>query len=138
MYKRAGFSLLEIMMVLTILSILAAWAYPQYQAMVIRAHRLEAHVALFELAHHMERAYAQKHTYVLNAKQKQNLPTQSNTGYYQLSILAATEETFTLKATPTTAQKDTVCESLTLTNTGIQGITTGPWGDPSGPATQCW
>jgi len=52
--KRQGFSLLELMITLTIMGILLGFAYPSYQLYTIRSHRLEGQTALLDLAHRME------------------------------------------------------------------------------------
>ena len=54
----AGFTLLELMVVLVIVSILAAVAYPSYLQSVKRGYRSEARIALLEAQQFMARFYA--------------------------------------------------------------------------------
>ncbi|MDP3705453.1 MAG: type IV pilin protein [Legionellaceae bacterium] len=123
-----GFSLIELMVVLMIISILACFTYPSYKSQVTRAHRIDGQTALFDLANRMERYYARKNTY-----EKASIGTggpndivtlnTSSEGWYTLSITEATHAFFTLQATPnkTQALNDRYCQSLTLNSVGIKG-----------------
>lgn len=53
----AGFTLIELMIVLTIVGIISAFAYPAYQNQVMKTRRGEAKAALTALAQAMEEAY---------------------------------------------------------------------------------
>jgi len=55
MKKQAGFTLIEIMIVVVVISILASIAIPAYSDYVARAKRAQAQGALFELSSAMER-----------------------------------------------------------------------------------
>ncbi|MCP3674722.1 MAG: prepilin-type N-terminal cleavage/methylation domain-containing protein, partial [Gammaproteobacteria bacterium] len=59
----AGFSLIEVMIVVAIVSILAAIAFPSYQESVAKAKRADAQGALVSLAGVMERFYTENNTY---------------------------------------------------------------------------
>ena len=58
-----GMTLIEVMIVVVIVGILAAIAYPSYQNYVIRANRGAATACLLELSQFMERLYTQNMTY---------------------------------------------------------------------------
>ncbi len=61
-----GVTLLELMIVVVIISILTAIAYPNYREYVIRAKRTEAKAALLQIATNQERFYLQNNTYTTN------------------------------------------------------------------------
>ncbi len=61
-----GVTLLELMIVVVIISILTAIAYPNYREYVTRAKRTEAKAALLQIATNQERFYLQNNTYTTN------------------------------------------------------------------------
>ena len=64
MRDERGFTLVELMVVLAIVSILAAIAYPGYTRHLVRTRRVEAQLALVEAMGRQEQYRAQHHTYV--------------------------------------------------------------------------
>ena len=58
-----GFTLIEVMIVVVIISILAAIAYPAYQSQLQQSRRIDAQTALLELAQYMERYYTTNGSY---------------------------------------------------------------------------
>lgn len=60
----AGFSLVEVLVVMAVVLILSMLAYPSYTAQITKARRSEGQVALLESMQHQERYYAQHNTYL--------------------------------------------------------------------------
>ena len=76
---RAGFSLIELMIVVAIIAVLAAIAYPAYQQYTIKTNRKAAEACLSEHANYMERVY----TTTLNYGQ---MPASSSTSGATVAI----------------------------------------------------
>ncbi len=139
-----GFSLIELLISISIAALLLALAYPSYQNYLTRTHRLDGQMALFELANRLEIYYLNNHTYTgatLATGQATDVASRDSSpeAWYRLQIVNASDSAYTVYATPMRAQEnDRQCESLTLNNLGIKAITRGPTGEPQGTPQQCW
>lgn len=130
MKKTKGFTLIELMIVVAIIGILAAIAYPSYQDSVRKSRRGDCAGALAGLANAMERYFTINNTYVgatlgtaAGDIYTNQCPVDGGTATYNLSISAAAATTYIIQAAPTGAQSGDTCGSLTLTNTGVKGVT---------------
>jgi type IV pilus assembly protein PilE len=97
--KTCGFSLIELMIVLGIVAILAAIAYPSYRDSVRKARRVDAKSALTDIAQMQETFFARNGTYTLDMQQLHNnftnpnwnnvpLSSPDNERFYQVRVLA--------------------------------------------------
>jgi type IV pilus assembly protein PilE len=116
------------MIVVAIVAILAAIAYPGYQESVRKSRRADSKGVLLELAQFMERTYTANNTYMPGGANPAlpftQSPKESANKYYNLTISASTANSFTLQAAPIagTDQANDRCGTLTLTQTGAKGI----------------
>lgn len=128
-----GFTLIELMIVVVIVGILAAIAYPSYQDQVRKSRRADGKGALLQTAQQLERCYTRFASYN-DANCGVALPVDSPEGFYQVSAAALNASSFTLDAAPQGDQaSDAECGTLRLAHTGAQG-SQGADGD----ANDCW
>ena len=129
--RQPGFSLVELMIVVVVISILAAIAVPAYRQHVIRATRTDAKVALTSMAGLLERCLSRFNAYD-DPGCVTGLPLNTADDTYTITGALA-PGTFTLTATPINGQaQDVQCGALTLNQLGVQGVS------GSLPVNQCW
>lgn len=129
--KNAGFTLIELMIVVAIVAILSAIAYPSYQDSVRKSRRADATSQLLETAQQMERCYTQNNAY--NHADCPSGTINTDGGYYTVTITRAAS-TFSLTANPvagTSQAADGKCATFTITQTGAKTAT-------GTDSTNCW
>jgi type IV pilus assembly protein PilE len=127
----AGFTLIEIIIVVAIVGILTAIALPQYSQFIARGHRSEARATLIHAAQWMERWRTARGSY----QDPDNLPAPpvlpvglrnspaSGAASYNITVAAPNPAEYTLTATPVGRMLGDGCGNLTLTNAGLRGRT---------------
>ena len=128
-----GFTLIELMIVLAIVGILSAIAFPSYTRYVAKGKRAEARAALLESAQYMERQYSAQNAYsgTLPTRLRQ-VPVAPSTANYSLTV-SATVSAYTLTATPVNAMVGDACGALVLNNAGQKSRTGTAMSD-----SECW
>lgn len=130
---QSGFSLLELLVALTIVTVLCALAYPNYQTHTVKTRRSQAKVALMDLAARLEQYHLIHHTYKGATLDELNIVQATGKNDYRLRIEAVADNHYAIAAIPQGTQvKDTPCGSLTYNDQGEKGIT-GP-----GTLAECW
>lgn len=93
-----GFSLFELLIVLVIIGILARISYPIYTHALIKTHRMEAKIALINLAQRMEIYYLTNNNSYKDASfNKLHLNDMTEKNFYDLA-LKSTANTYLLSA----------------------------------------
>lgn len=130
--KEGGITLIELMVVVAIVGILAAIAYPSYQNHVTNSWRAQAASCLHELAQGMERRFTANMSYIDPDIAIGDLPPNSCVAdiqaatRYQFSFTAnPTPNAFVLRAVPqgTQAANETRCGTMTINQAGVKTVT---------------
>ena len=117
-----GFTLIELMITVAIISILAAFALPAYGRYVERARRVQAITAISDMQMRLERWRADNPTYLVTngAAGFGNFTT---TDYYTIALSGASATGYTLTATGTGPQaSDSKCATVSIVY--LNGATT--------------
>jgi type IV pilus assembly protein PilE len=132
--SQRGFTLIELMVVVVILGILAAIAYPAYRDYVAKSRRSEAKRALLDVAALQEKFYTNSLRYATSLQALGYVaPFETDEQNYTLGLVTSASMTdYTVSATPTASglQKDDVCKTFSLTNTGKKTTNSG--------RSDCW
>ncbi len=126
--RDSGFSLIELMVVVAIVGILAAIAYPSYTEYVIRGKIPEATSGLSEIRLKAEQYFADNRTYV-------GFTSPDLTGKYKdftFAVSNLTATTYTLTATGNGGMSGF---SYTVNQSNTRGSSSSHWGNSS---TTCW
>ncbi|TRO43969.1 type IV pilin protein [Pseudomonas sp. ALS1279] len=119
MRKQAGFTLIELMIVVIVIGILAAIAIPSYQNYVRRTYCEDAKATLIGAGNVMERHRAQQNTYAGADLGAYNQSPVDGTEQFSIEITNSTATTYLLTATPTRSLAGS--GTLTLTSAGVRG-----------------
>ena len=126
-----GFTLMEVIVVVTMLAILAAIAIPNYSEYIRRGHRSAAQAYLLDLASRQVQFYLDRRVFADTvAALNLTAPTEIANRYnVAIAVVAGPPATFTITATPTGTLAGDRCGALTIDQTGARGAaaTTGCW-----------
>ncbi|CBL43911.1 Type IV fimbrial biogenesis protein [gamma proteobacterium HdN1] len=114
-FSLRGFTLIELIVALAIISILSALVYPSYQQYVRKARRVDAAVKVLALAQQLERIFLQSLSYAEGANVKAEAA-----GYLISTAISANGASYVIYAKPksTSDQSRDPCGTLVYEQTG--------------------
>lgn len=123
MEKIKGFNFLELILVVGLIGILTALAYPSYQHYLIRSYRNDGKTALLDLGNRMEEYYLKNNSYQGATLDSIGASNTSSDGYYQLVIANTTPTYYLIYAVPAqpNIKQDAECGTLTYDSLGVKG-----------------
>ena len=139
-----GVTLMELLIVVAIISIIAAVAYPNYTQFVTRSKRSVGATAMLQVADRQQQFFMDNKRYaasltslgydddsIMIDDEGQVVTMASDDRIYNIQISASNIVSYELTATPQLNQaKQDSCGSLTITQTGAKG--------QSGTGDNCW
>lgn len=143
--RRAGFTFIELMIVVLIIGILARLALPYFKNQIREGRRSDAKTALLDLASREERYFATNNTYTSSLAVLYSSATNTSTVLYvpngdqassdyeiEFPTPYPTATSYSISAVPQNDQANDYCGTYTYDNFGDQGnsgntITTGCW-----------
>jgi type IV pilus assembly protein PilE len=143
--RPAGFTLVELMVVIVIVAILAAVGYPSYLEYVTRSNRQAARAAIYAVADRQEQFFLDNKAYadgldtlgygddtISIGRDGQRTGNDDGDRTYSVTISDSTDTRYTIEAAPEgiQAERDTDCATLSLTSSGERGDTGG--------GANCW
>ena len=138
--RDSGFTLLELMIVVGVVSLLAMIAYPSFMQSVRKSKRTDAHTALTRAASNLERFFSANSTYTTDTTQLGLLidlgTAYSNDGHYIITVAPGatgigSSYIVSASATPGDMQVgDTGCTTLSLDSLGRR--------IPNPTTSRCW
>ena len=135
-----GFTLIELMIVVAVLAVIVAIAYPGFLGQIQKARRADAKQALLDVAARLEQYYQDNKGYPTAANMSSlgygGATFTSQEGYYTIGFNGVpTVTTFSIQAVPvagTTQADDTDCATFRLDHLGVRSVT------GSMTADRCW
>ena len=125
---QTGFTLVELIIVVAIISILASIAIPAYNGYIETSKRSDAQASLMALAIAQEKYRATNPTYTTVIGDLNGVSSASESGYYTLAVTAASGATFTATATPDDwTDSNGNCSPMSINQDGPTG-TLSCWG----------
>lgn len=133
--NQKGFSLLELVVAVVIITILTAIAVPIYRHVQERARRTQAIEALETAASREEGYFSRYNTYAPTLASLGYAAATMTTdgGYYAMDIVSASATMFQLRAVPQGAQANDDCGTFRLDGKGNETVQGGTAG-----ASDCW
>lgn len=154
--RAGGFTLMEVLVVVTLVGIILALAIPSYQDYIVRSKRAAARQVLMEASQYLERNYTAAGCYdfadtpsclarsgsaTVQPGTLLRAPSEGRASYVVTWTLTNSGQAYTLTATPCAAAgtcpaggeatfTDPNCGALTITQTGLRGA--------SGTVATCW
>jgi type IV pilus assembly protein PilE len=131
-FKQNGFTLVEVLIVVVVLSIIASVAFPLYDEYVNSSRRAEGQAFAMDIASRQERFYTQNGVFTSTITAGGlNLPDNlsQNDAYTAAVVTENDDTTYEITVTPN-GWTDDQCGALTLTNIGEK--------ESAIPSEDCW
>jgi len=138
--RQAGFNLIELMIVLMIVGVLMAFAYPSFMQSVRNGKRTDAHTAMTRATSNLERFFSTNGTYTTDATLLgftiDGGAAVSEQGFYAITVAAGPTgigSSYVITATArdgTSQVKDTGCTTMTVSSLGVR--------TPDPVDSKCW
>ena len=127
-----GVTLLELMIVVVIIGVMMAIAFPNYREFTARAKRNEAKAMLLEIATAQERFYLQNSTYGTLVELGYPDPLPSDTGSYNVTVIGPDSSNYLAQAVYTKSDAESgKCPTFTIDGRGDKT-------SPDGSYSDCW
>ena len=138
--KAKGFTLIELMIVVAVIAILGAIAYPSYVNYVVETRRGTAAACLVEMGQYMERHFTTNLSYEIDRDVFNGIGFECKgdlADFYDFDFTAdPTATAYVLQADPKGAQdRDTECGILTLNQ---EGARTANGSTSAATVSECW
>lgn len=155
MKRSKGFTLIELMIVVAVIGILSAIAYPSYREQIDKGRRANAKSVLLDAQAYMERVYSENYSYATDTS---GVPINSAT-YFQSNFtvapkpgdgnaaytitLASTTQSYTITAAPISpgVMAGDKCGTYRVNRTGrksVVGYDTTKFTTPLAANRDCW
>ena len=120
--SQSGFTLIEVMIVVAIVGILAAIAYPSYEEYVRRSKRAEVQSLMQDLALRQQQRLLDTRAYAGTLAALNVVVPPSLTPRYNVTLAlgAGAMPSFVATATPINGQVNDTCGTLTLNQAGVK------------------
>lgn len=132
--SHAGFTLIEVLVVMSIVAVLASVAYPLFSRHLQQARLAEARQYLLKGASTQESIYATRHHYT-DRLRLLALPEHSDSHRFGVETLDPAQQSYTLTATRHHSHPDAPCHTLSLDQTGRRQAANALGEDTS---ARCW
>jgi len=141
-----GFTLIEMLIVVTIVAILAAIAFPSYIDQIRTARRADAKAVLMAAAEFMERFYTENGRYdqtaegtaVADQLPYDKSPIDSGDNFYGITVQSADATSYRLRATPTNGTSQEGDGLMEINNLGQRFWDQNADGDLDDPGEDDW
>ena len=139
-YKQHGVTLLELMIVVAIVAIISAFAFPSYMQYVVNTKRTVATSALLQIADRQQQFFMDNKQFtndltnlgfaanpLVLADDGNDTAAGDADAVYSISLSNVAATTYTITAAPLHGQasRDTYCANLTLDQSGARGNSAG-------------
>ncbi|MDG1819038.1 MAG: type IV pilin protein [Porticoccaceae bacterium] len=125
-YKAAGFSLLELMIVIVIVATLSTLAYPSYQQHIIRSNRAAAQQYLLEVASLQHQFILDNRSYATTLAALGASPNTRVADHYIVTIAdsdnSVSPPTFTLQAAPRSGSVQQGSDTVSINHLGQKNV----------------